>query len=99
MANSIYKSDNYLIVETTENIPPFVPLNKQFPQNTTVYNRNTEDGVDKFEIIDTNISSGGAGRSTILVDSINRNEWLDAPTGNPYTITTLTTFLRLNTGL
>ena len=44
MANSIYKSDNYLIVETTENQPPFDPLNKQLPQKTTVYNRNTEDG-------------------------------------------------------
>ena len=36
MANSIYKSDNYLIVETTENQPPFDPLNKQFPAGRDV---------------------------------------------------------------
>lgn len=90
MANSIYKSDNYLIVERDGKVYEYALIK-------TVYTRNDEGGVDKFEIIESNVSGGGGGRSTILVADVDANLWLDSPTGVPYTAITLTTFLRQNT--
>ena len=58
MANSIYKSDNYLIVERDGKVYEYALIK-------TVYTRNDEGGVDKFEIIASNVSGGGGGRSRI----------------------------------
>ena len=90
MANSIYKSDNYLIVEKDGNIYEYALIK-------TVYTRNEEGGEGKFEIIESNISGGGGGRSIVFDSEVDAGDWLDSPTGVPYTTITLTTFLRQNT--
>lgn len=90
MANSIYRSDNYIIVEKDGNVYEYAII-------YTGYTRNTEGGTDKFEIIESATSARLSGRSQILVSEIDAGEWLDSPTGDPFTTATLTTFLRQNT--
>ena len=91
MANSIYKSDNYIIVEKDAKV-------YEYAINKTVYTQNDEGGIEKIEVIESNVSSRASGRTTILISEVTAGEWLDAPTGNPYTVASLVTFLRQNTG-
>lgn len=92
---TIYTSGNYLIVKVGEK-PNFTEY--EYSMKNTGYTRNDEGGLDKFEIVESAVSSRLSGRMIILVSDILAEKWLDFEE-KPFTVETLTKFLRENTAV
>jgi len=92
---TIYTSGNYLIVQVGEK-PNFIEY--EYSMKNTGYTRNEEGEIDKFEIIESAVSSRLSGRMIILVSDVEASKWLDSEQ-IPFTVETLTIFLRKNTAV
>ena len=85
--NKIYISENYLIIEDSRT--NFF----QFSISRTTYIESSKDGIDSFILNES-------GNNTYYINSsdVTNGLWNDETGTIPFTITTLRTFLRTNTG-
>ena len=101
--NLLFVSGNYIISEKTNGDEPVI--RSEFAVGYSVYTRGINaqfpGGVDQFQIIQGGISSSANGRLIIPVTELDNETgvWYDQKGIEPYTVETLSTFLRQNTGV
>jgi len=85
MANKVYESANYVIIE--KNTDTFT-----FSKSRTLYNERTKDGITSFDL-----NESEDGRIYINQAEVTAGEWFLEDGVTPYTVASLRTFLRENT--
>ena len=92
--NKIYRSGNYIIVETENGV------NSEFAISKTVYTSRENPQTNNFEfvLVETGVGSDASGKIRIQEDDVDAGDWFLEDGITEYTVESLTTFLRENTG-
>ena len=88
--NRIFTSGNYLIIE--EDGTPY-----EYAAAKTVYTRRLNPD-DTFTIVENGVDRTAGGRKNIATQDVIDGVWFEEDGLTPFTVATLTTFLRNNTG-